>query len=68
MIRKGLIDLFAAYSARIRIVYCEVPFAEVKRRNRLRASPVPDAVIEKLWAHLDFPDRTEAHEVLVYAP
>jgi putative nucleotidyltransferase with HDIG domain len=64
MIRDGLIDLFAAYSARIHIVYCEAPPAEIRQRNARRQSPVPERVIEKLWAHLDVPDKTEAHRVI----
>ncbi len=61
--RQQLIDLFAAYNARIRIVYLEVPLEEVWRRNRSRNAPVPEAVIRKLADRLDIPDRTEAHQV-----
>lgn len=66
MLRDGLIDLFTAYGARVRIVYCEAPFAEIGRRNSARKHPVPQRIIEKLIDHLDVPDLTEAHEV-VYA-
>jgi putative nucleotidyltransferase with HDIG domain len=61
--RQQLINFFAGYQARIRIVYLEVPFPEVLRRNRSRNAPVPEAVIHKLAARLDIPDRTEAHQV-----
>ncbi|MEP6524094.1 AAA family ATPase [Microcoleus vaginatus DQ-U2] len=61
--RQQLIDLFAAYKARIRIVYIEVPIAEIQERNRSRTAPVPEAVIQKLADRLDIPDRTEAHQV-----
>lgn len=61
--RQQLIDLFAAYKARIRIVYLEVPFDEILRRNRSRNAPVPEAVIHKLADRLDIPDITEAHQV-----
>jgi predicted kinase len=61
--RQQLIDLFAAYKARIRIVYLEVPLEEVWRRNRSRTAAVPEAVIHKLADRLDIPDRTEAHQV-----
>lgn len=62
-LRQQLIDLFADYNARIRIVYLEAPFEELLRRNRERSAPVPEAVIEKLAGKLDVPDITEAHEV-----
>ncbi|MEG4037065.1 AAA family ATPase [Microcoleus sp. S36b_A4] len=61
--RQQLIDLFAAYKARIRIVYIEVPIAEIQERNRSRTAPVPEAVIQKLADRLDIPDITEAHQV-----
>ncbi|MEG5000242.1 AAA family ATPase [Microcoleus sp. B4-D4] len=61
--RQQLIDLFAAYKARIRIVYLEVPLEEVWRRNRSRTAAVPEAIIHKLADRLDIPDRTEAHQV-----
>ncbi|HWE95128.1 MAG TPA: AAA family ATPase [Tepidisphaeraceae bacterium] len=64
MLRDGLIDLFTAYGARVRIVYCEAPFVEIRRRNRARKHPVPQRIIEKLIDHLDVPDTTEAQEVL----
>jgi predicted kinase len=63
-LRGGLIDLFAAYGARIRIVYCEASRAEMAMRNARRRKPVPECVIEKLLDHLDVPDLTEAHEVV----
>jgi predicted kinase len=61
--RQQLINFFAGYQARIRIVYLEVPLEEILRRNRSRATPVPEAVIRKLAARLDIPDITEAHQV-----
>lgn len=61
--RSQLIDLFAAYQARIRVVYLEVPFEEILRRNRSRTSMVPEPVIHKLAWKLEVPDPTEAHEV-----
>jgi predicted kinase len=61
--RQQLINFFAAYQARIRIVYLEVPLEEILQRNRSRPATVPEAVIRKLAARLDIPDRTEAHQV-----
>ncbi len=61
--RSLLINFFAGYQARIRIVYLEVPFEETLRRNRSRTEMVPEAVIHKLAWKLEVPDPTEAHEV-----
>ena len=61
--RQQLINFFAAYQARIHIVYLEVPLEEILQRNRSRTATVPEAVIRKLAARLDIPDRTEAHQV-----
>lgn len=61
--RLQLIDFFAGYNARIRIVYREAQFDELLRRNRERTAMVPENVIHKLAAKLDIPDITEAHQV-----
>ncbi len=61
--RQQLINFFADYQARIRIIYLEVPLEEVLRRNRSRPTAVPETVIRKLAARLDIPDITEAHQV-----
>jgi putative nucleotidyltransferase with HDIG domain len=61
--RQQLINFFAGYQGRIRIVYLEVPLEEIWRRNRSRAATVPEAAIQRLANRLDIPDRTEAHQV-----
>jgi predicted kinase len=62
--RRGrLIDLFIDYGARVRIIYLEVPPAEVLRRNRERERVVPEGVIWNMAAHLELPEITEAHHV-----
>ncbi|NER35056.1 MAG: AAA family ATPase [Oscillatoria sp. SIO1A7] len=62
-LRSSLIDLFAAYRARIRIVYLEAPLPELLRRNRQRTAPIPEAAIRKLAQKLEVPNITEAHQV-----
>ncbi len=62
-LRSLLIDLFSGYQARIRIVYLEVPWEELLRRNRSRAATVPEAVIRRMSDRLEVPDLTEAHQV-----
>ena len=63
MLRSGLVDLFWAYGAKVRMVYCEAPLAEISRRNAKRKRPVPEHIIERLFDHLDIPDLTEAQEI-----
>jgi predicted kinase len=62
-LRTPLVELFAAYGARVRIVYVEPPLDDLRARNRRRRDAVPGEVIERLLDKLDFPDITEAHAV-----
>ncbi len=63
-VRGDCIRLFAAYNARVRIVYVEVPEERLGEQNRQRAGRVPQAVIERLLDRWEVPDRTEAHTVV----
>jgi putative nucleotidyltransferase with HDIG domain len=62
-LRRGLLDLFASYGARIHVVHVECDAPTLRKRNRKRTAPVPDAVIDKLLDRWQVPDRTEAHRV-----
>ena len=62
-LRTALIDLFAAYHARIRIVYVDAPWEVILRRNQERESSVPEPVIARMLRKLEVPDLTEAHAV-----
>ena len=62
-LRSSLINLFSAYHARIRIVYLEVAWEELLRRNRSRAAKVPETVMQRMRDRLEVPDITEAHRV-----
>ncbi|HEX8722731.1 MAG TPA: AAA family ATPase [Pyrinomonadaceae bacterium] len=62
-IREQSVNLFAAYNARVRIVYVEAPEARLYEQNRAREDPVPAEVIRKLTARWEVPDLTEAHRV-----
>jgi predicted kinase len=62
-LRGQLVDLFASYGARVRIVYVEAPHAELLRRNERREASVPGPVIAKLARKLEIPDLTEAQTV-----
>lgn len=61
--RELSVNLFAAYNARVRIVYVEAPEARLFAQNRERADPVPAEVIRRLTERWEVPDPTEAHRV-----
>jgi len=63
LVRGACIRLFAAYRARIRIVYVEVSEDVLEEQNRRRPAPVPRRVIEKMLQRWEVPDLTEAHNV-----
>lgn len=62
-LRRQLIDFFAGYGARVRIVYVDAPFDVLLRRNRARPDPVPEPVIACMLQIFELPDPTEAHHV-----
>jgi predicted kinase len=62
-LRGVSLKLFLDYDARVRIVYVEAPEGELLARNRARAEPVPDAVIDRLLDRWEVPDPGEAHEL-----
>jgi len=62
-VRSACISLFAAYNARIRIVYVEASPSTLYQRNSARETPVPAAVITRLMDRWEIPDLTEAHRV-----
>lgn len=62
-LRGQCIDLFAAYHARVRIVYVEAPATVLLRQNREREGRVPEAVLGRLMKRWEVPDQTEAHQV-----
>jgi predicted kinase len=62
-IRELSINLFAAYNARVRIVYIEAPEERLYIQNQQRESSVPAEVIRKFTGRWEVPDLTEAHSV-----
>jgi len=66
-IRGSLIDLFAAYRAKVTIVYLETGERELKRRNAARARPVPDKALTRMLDHWEVPDLTECHDLVLGA-
>ena len=64
--RKPLIDLFAAYRAKVTIVYLETSEAVASRRNSERANPVPAKAIARMLDRWEPPDLTECHDLVVH--
>ncbi len=62
-LRRSLVRLFAAYKARIQIVYIDAPLERIRSQNTAREHPVPERIIDRLARRLDIPDLTEAHQV-----
>lgn len=62
-LRGRLIELCAAYGARVRIVYLDTAYRRAMRQNRERDAQVPVAAIERMTQRWEPPDLTEAHRV-----
>jgi predicted kinase len=62
-LRGRLIDLFALYNPRIRIVYVEASYRRLFQQNRGREAAVPEAVVDRMVRNWEVPDLTEAHRV-----
>jgi putative nucleotidyltransferase with HDIG domain len=63
ILRGKVIDLSAAYKARVRVVYLEPPIPLIRSRNTGRVKRVPERVWERLFDKLDVPTLAEAHSV-----
>lgn len=61
--RARIIDLAAAYRARIRIVYVEASCTHLFAQNRSRERTVPEDVLLRLFRRWTVPTLLEAHEV-----
>ena len=55
MMRFQLINLFAEYGARIKVVW--------RKQNREREYPLPEAALDMMLGKLEIPLLTEAHEI-----
>jgi predicted kinase len=61
--RRGLVELFADYGARVRIVYLEVPIDRALQQNKDRHRVLPAAVIDRFRRRMEIPNCTEAHQL-----
>ncbi len=62
-LRAACVELFAAYDARVRIVYVEASPERLEAQNRGRPGAVPDRVLERLLRRWQMPEPTEGHRV-----
>lgn len=63
-LRSQWIDLFTTYGAKTKIVYLEVPYAQLLAQNRNREQVVPLKVMERMIHKLEVPSLVEAEEVV----
>lgn len=63
--RQKLVRLFADYGARVHIMYLEVPYRELLRRNQIRSRHIPETVLENMIRKLEIPAPWEAYKVTV---
>ncbi|HEV3437656.1 MAG TPA: AAA family ATPase [Gemmata sp.] len=63
ILRGKVIDLCAAYKARVRVVYLEPPIPQIREQNGGRTKKVPVRVWERLFDKLDVPTEAESHVV-----
>lgn len=66
--RMQLIDLFLTYKMKVKIVYIEVPYAQLHVQNISRESVVPEIAVEKMIDKLEIPVQWEAHSIQIEAP
>ncbi len=66
--RQKLVRLFADYGARVTILYLEVPYQELLRRNRSRPRHIPETVLDEMIRKLEVPAPWEAYRVTLPAP
>ena len=55
MMRRHWVGLFTEYGAGVRLIYLEVPYRELLRRNGARAHPVPVGVLGRMIGGLQVP-------------
>lgn len=61
--RQKLVGLFAAYGARVHLIYLEAPYQKLLSRNQKRERKIPPAVLEEMIRKLEVPAPWEAYEV-----
>ncbi len=59
--RERLCGMFAAYGARIHLIYLEVPYEEMLTRNKKRERYIPVKVLESMVDRMEMPASWETH-------
>jgi predicted kinase len=62
--RESLIDLFASYGAKVKIVYIEAPYRQLIAQNKNRQYAIPSNAVERMIDKLEVPKLWEAVSVL----
>jgi predicted kinase len=62
-LRRMVLELFASYQARLRVVYLEATAADLAEGMKRRGRVVPARVMERMRQRWEVPDLTEAHAV-----
>lgn len=62
-LRNRVVELAAAYNARVRIIFLDTAYRRVLRQNRERDAVVPLPAIQRMLRQWEPPDLTEAHRV-----
>lgn len=65
--RNKTLDLLFNYSANVNIVYLEAPEKEIKKRNSMRDTTLPNSKIDEMLFKWEVPLKTEAQNV-TYVP
>jgi len=63
-LRSRLIQMFAGYKARVKIVYVEPKYSKLIKQNNNRYDCVPENVMNDMLRRLEIPLIFEAHEVI----
>jgi len=66
-LRTQLINFFAGYGARVRVVYLEADEATLNARNRGRVTPLPKTAMQRMLDSWTVPDLSEAHRVEIHS-
>ncbi|ULJ69308.1 AAA family ATPase [Wielerella bovis] len=66
-LRSKWTGIFAAYGAKIKIVYLEVPHSQWLAQNKQREHSVPEKVLAQMLGKWEVPSFDEAHEIVFQA-
>lgn len=61
--RGKWISLFTDYGGRVKIIYLEVPYKQLRSQNHHREYKVPQDVVDKMIGKLEIPGPEEAHDI-----